>query len=150
MLRLKREGIVTVRRWFLLISGAVLALVGAAKVYSGCGYSKALFLADPIFSIPFRHLMISVGTAELVTALLCLSKRQGRLALWLVAWLSTNFAAYRFGLWFLGWHRPCGCLGNLTDMLHISPVAADGIMKAVLAFLLLGSYTLLLQDDRAR
>ena len=44
------------------------------------------------------------------------------------------------GLWYLGWQRPCSCLGNLTDTLHISPHVADVAMKIVLAYLLVGSY----------
>ena len=49
----------------------------------------------------------------------------------------------RFGLWWMGWHKPCNCLGNLTDALHLSPQTADNIMKVVLAYLLIGSYGLL-------
>jgi hypothetical protein len=50
---------------------------------------------------------------------------------------------YRLGLWWMDWHRPCNCLGNLTDALHISPQAADNVMKVLLAYLLIGSYALL-------
>jgi hypothetical protein len=39
-------------------------------------------------------------------------------------------------------------MGNLTDLLHLSPRAADNIMKGVLAFLLVGSYGILLQEWR--
>jgi len=53
--------------------------------------------------------------------------------------LATNFVVYRVGLWWIGWHRPCGCLGNLTDLLGISPHTADTIMKLVLAYLLAGT-----------
>jgi hypothetical protein len=41
-------------------------------------------------------------------------------------------------------------MGNLTDLLYISPRAADNIMKGVLAFLLLGSYGILLREWRQR
>jgi hypothetical protein len=43
----------------------------------------------------------------------------------------------------MNWHRPCNCLGNLTDALHISPQTADNIMKLLLAYLLIGSYGLM-------
>jgi hypothetical protein len=62
----------------------------------------------------------------------------------LVAWMSTNFVVYRLGLWWLNWKSPCSCLGNLTAALHISPQAADNIMKVLLACLLIGSYGLLI------
>ena len=61
----------------------------------------------------------------------------------MIAGLSTLFAVYRIGLWSLGWHRPCSCLGNLTDALHLSPVIVDNVMKVLLAYLMIGSYSIL-------
>ena len=57
-----------------------------------------------------------------------------------IAFLATNLAVYRSALWFIGWHRPCNCLGNLADALHVPPQVADNVMKGVLAYLLIGSY----------
>ena len=129
---------------FNLSAGVVLAITGIAKVWSSLGASKFLALVDPIIGIKFGQLMLTVGAAEIAIALICfLSKRQ-TLALGLVAWISTNFVVYRFGLWWIGWKKPCSCLGNLTDALHISPQTADNIMKVLLAYLLIGSYGLLL------
>ena len=34
-------------------------------------------------------------------------------------------------------------MGNLTDALHLEPEVADNLMKVILAYLLLGSYSLL-------
>ena len=130
-------------QWFLRAAGAALAVTGLAKVFSATGPARALDLADPLLGIPFRHLMLLVGLAELLIAFFCLFTDKQKLSLLAVAWLSTNFLVYRLGLWFIGWHQPCGCLGNLTSLLHISPGLADNIMKGVLAFLLLGSYSLL-------
>ena len=64
--------------------------------------------------------------------------------------MSTNFLVYRLGLWFIGWHHPCGCMGSLAGMLHLSDNAADIIMKGVLAYLLIGSYAILLWERRRR
>jgi hypothetical protein len=87
--------------------------------------------------------MLVVGLAEIVIALVCFFSKRQTLALWLVAWMSTNFLVYRIGLWWMDWHRPCSCLGSLTDALHLSPQVADNIMKVILAYLLAGSYGLL-------
>ena len=130
-------------RWFLLTSGFALGLTGLAKAFSAIGPARALDVADPLFGIPFRHLMLLVGLGELLIAFFCLFTDKTQFSLLAVAWLSTNFVVYRLGLWFIGWHKPCGCLGNLTDMLHISPGTADNIMKALLAYLLVGSYATL-------
>ena len=48
----------------------------------------------------------------------------------------------------MGWHKPCGCLGNLTDALGISPETADTVAKVLLAYLLIGSYALLVWEWR--
>ena len=77
-------------------------------------------------------------------ALVCFFSKRQTLALGLVAWMSTNFVVYRLGLWWMDWKKPCNCLGNLTDALHISPQTADNIMKVILAYLLIGSYGLLI------
>lgn len=60
-----------------------------------------------------------------------------------MAWLATNLLIYRIGLWCVGWRHPCSCMGSLAGALHLSDQMADGIMKAVLAFLFVGSYLLL-------
>ena len=130
-------------RLFVLTAVVILAITGMAKVWTGFGSSKLLAVVDPFFGVSFGHLMFGVGIAELAIALFGLFSKQQTVPLALVAWIATNFAIYRFGLWAIGWHRPCNCLGNLTDALHISPVVADNIMKVVLIYLLSGSYGLL-------
>ena len=126
--------------WFVKSAGVLLAVTGPAKALSAVGSARALEAADPLTGMPFRQLLLLVGLAELLIAFFCLFTERWRFSLLAVACISTDFLLYRLGLWFIGWHRPCGCMGSLTDMLHISPRAADVIMKLVLAYLLLGSY----------
>ena len=134
-----------VHRVFILSAGAILAITGIAKIWSSLiGSSKFLAVVDPIIGIKFGLLMLAVGVAEIVIAAVCFFSKRQTLALGLVAWMSTNFVVYRLGLWWMDWHRPCSCLGNLTDALHISPQTADNIMKVLLAYLLIGSYGLLI------
>jgi hypothetical protein len=137
-------------KWFLRLAGGTLVLTGLAKAFSAIGAARALDTADPLIGIPFRQLMLLVGLVELFIAFFCLFTDKRRLSLLAVAWISTNFLVYRLGLWFIGWHRPCGCMGSLSDMLHLSPHAADNIMKGVLAYLLIGSYALLFAQWRQR
>lgn len=134
----------SVREWFVLSAGAILFITGVAKVWSGLGNSKFLAVVDPIIGIKFGQLMLVVGVVEIVIALVCFFSKRQTLALGLVAWMSTNFVVYRLGLWWMDWKKPCSCLGNLTDALHISPQTADNIMKVLLAYLLIGSYGLLI------
>ena len=128
----------------------ILIITGLAKLWTGLGDSKFLAVADPIVEISFKHLMLAVGIAEIAIALVCFFSKRQTLALALVAWLSTNFVVYRLGLWWVGWKKPCNCLGNLTDALHISPTVADNIMKVVLGYLLIGSYAILFSQWIAR
>jgi hypothetical protein len=136
------------QEWFIKSAGLVLAITGFAKVLSAIGHARALDTADPLVGISFRLLLLLVGQAEVLVAFFCLFTQRRSLSLAAVAWLSTNFLVYRLGLWFIGWHKPCACMGSLTEMLHLSPQAADNIMKVVLAYLLVGSYAILIQQWR--
>ena len=136
-------------RRFILSAGVILAVTGIAKLWTGLGSSKFLAVVDPIIGIKFGTLMLVVGVAEIVIAGVCFFRKRQTLALGLVAWMSTNFVVYRLGLWWMDWKKPCSCLGNLTDAVHISPQLADNIMKVVLAFLLVGSCGLLAVSKNA-
>lgn len=135
-------------RCFLRSALVLFVIVGAAKFWSAYGDAKMLQLPDPIVGVQFHFLLLAVAVLELVVAGVCFFSRNQRLATLLVAWLATNFLVYRLGLWWMGWHRPCGCMGSLTSALHLSEKAADNIMKVVLAYLLIGSYGLLLWQWR--
>lgn len=138
----------TAHRCFAVSAGVLLGTTGIAKALSGLGSSKSLALVDPIAGIRFDHLLLVVGVVEVVIALVCLFSSRPSLRLGLVAWLGTIFVIYRLGLLWMNWQRPCSCLGNLTDALQISPQTADNIMKVVLAYLLIGSYGLLIWQWR--
>jgi hypothetical protein len=135
-------------RWFIFTSAAILFLTAMAKIWAACGSAKILALEDPIIGISFRHLILAASILELIVSVVCIVSKSQKLALGLIAWLTTNFLAYRIGVWWVGWHRPCGCLGNLTDTLHVRPELAENGMKIVLAYLLLGSYGLLIWQRR--
>lgn len=133
----------TTRPWFILSAGAILVVTGIAKVWASFGNSKLLAVSDPICGVPLGTVLLVVGLAEILVASVCFLGKRPLTATVLVAWLATTFLLYRCGLRWIGWHKPCSCLGNLTDALHISPQTADNIMKVVLAYLLIGSYGLL-------
>ncbi len=148
--RLERGNANALAKWFVSSAGVILAITGIAKVWSAFGNTKLLAVVDPVLGVQFRHLMLAVAVAELAVAFVCLFTKKTTLSTILVAWLSTNFVVYRLGLWWMDWHRPCNCLGNLTDALHISPQLADNIMKVILAYLLIGGYALLIWQWRQK
>jgi hypothetical protein len=127
-------------RIFLLSAAGVLLITAAAKIVSSFGGAQLLQKPDPLFGISFRNLFWVVSSTELAVALICFYDKRILLQAGLVAWLATSFVAYRLGLLWIGYHKPCSCLGNLTDALHIPPQTADTAMKIILAYLLIGSY----------
>jgi hypothetical protein len=130
-------------RYFVLTAGVVFSITGIAKIISVFGTQMMLLQSDPLIGISFRHLLLLAGLVELAIACLCLFTNRLKLNTLLIAWMSTTFLVYRMGLWQMHWQRPCHCLGNLTDALHISPETADTAMKIILGYLLLGSYATL-------
>jgi hypothetical protein len=131
---------VKVFRLFLYFAGALLMITATAKIVSAAGSAQILTYRDPILAISFRDLFLLAGMVEMVIAVACFFAKQMTVQASLVAWLATNFLFYRFGLFLVGYHRPCPCLGNLTDAIHIPPQTADTVMKMILAYLLIGSY----------
>ena len=128
---------------FLLSAGIVLLMTAVAKLVSAAGSARVLDVPSPILLISFRHLFLLVGAMELAVAIVCFFSKQVLFQSWLLAGLITNFTLYRFSLHWVGYHKPCSCLGNLTDELHISPQTADVAMKIILVYLLIGSYSTL-------
>lgn len=130
-------------RIYIIISGYILIITGIVKIASSLGHAGILTFQDPIFSISFRIVFQLVGFIEIGVGIFCMFFRMSVSQIFLLAWLSTMFVIYRIGLVVLDYHRPCICLGNLTDALHISSQLADNIIKVILAYLLLGSYATL-------
>jgi hypothetical protein len=132
-------------RCFVFVSGLLLVVAAAAKIVSSFGITKALLTVDPVFGLSFSSLFRFVGSIELSLALICLFGRDIlRMQLIFIGWLASALVIYRVGLQWGGYTTPCPCLGTLTDVLHISSQLADNIMKGVLAYLLIGSYGILL------
>jgi hypothetical protein len=125
---------------FLHSAGVLLVATALAKLMSSFGSAPILLTSDPILVIPFRYVFWLVGGIEMSVAALCFWGRKPWVAAAFVAWLASAFVLYRLGLIAIGYARPCTCLGNLTDALHLSPAAANSIMVLILAYLFVGSY----------
>ncbi len=133
---------------FILSAGVLFFATAIAKLISACGTAPVLQVPDPILAISFRHLLWIVGTSELIVALFCILGNRISMQVWLVAWFATNFLVYRIAFILGGYRKPCPCLGNITDALHISRQTADTAMKIILAYLLIGSYGILFHQWR--
>jgi hypothetical protein len=127
-------------RYFIYSSAVMLLITSGAKFIGAAGHEKILAELDPIVEISTKSLILVMAIAELLTAAVCLRTKEFWPSSILIAWLATNFLAYRIILHVIGYKKPCSCLGNVTDALHISPQVADATMKIILAYLLVGSY----------
>lgn len=141
-------------KWFIASAGAILVVTGLAIILCGCGHSRVLILTDPIFNVRLRLLMVIAGSGEFVLGACCFSRMIGS---WvkscLIASTTTALLVYRAGVWGVGWHHPCHCMGSIAGTIHLADQSADKIMKAQLFYLLVGSYLALFQqwhDNRAR
>jgi hypothetical protein len=131
-------------RSFFSLAAIFLFLTGVAKIWSAFGAAKILTTHDMIFGVQFRILFFTVGLIELFVGWACLDfLRRKTFSAIILAGFATNLLMYRIGLSILHWQRPCHCLGNLTDALHIPPQIAEISMKIILAYLLIGSYATL-------
>jgi hypothetical protein len=127
-------------RFFIYSSAAILLLTAGAKFIGSAGHEKILMERDPIIGVSVRNLILVAASAELAIAAVCFYSKDIWMPVTLIAWLSTNLLGYRVIRVLIGYKKPCSCLGNFTDALHISPKAADTAMKTILAYLLIGSY----------
>lgn len=129
-------------RLFIFSASFILLITGMAKIFSTFGGQEVLDLIDPIFKISFRHLMFLVGALEIAVSIVCFFIPRTNLCLGLIGWMSTNFLMYRLGIWYVGWRRPCPCVGNFADMLHLSANSVDLLIKTLFLYLLINSYCL--------
>jgi hypothetical protein len=129
---------------FIYSAGILLLITGAAKIITGFGGANVLALPDPIFKIQFRYVFWIVGSIEIVIAYICFLGKSQRLKIGIIAWLTTCFIFYRIGLHLVYYSKPCSCLGMMTEALGIQPELAASILKAILCYLLIGSYGSLL------
>ncbi len=130
---------------FLIAIAVILVLTALAKIWSAFGQTAVLYEIDPIFGISFRTLMLVAASLELIVAGVCLYRSE-LVAAVAVVWLSLAILIYRIGLWWVGWEKPCHCLGDFSTALGMSSEHADSLMKGVLALMLFGGGGLLLRS----
>jgi hypothetical protein len=129
---------------FIYSVGFILLLTGLAKIFSAFGNQEILNMIDPVFGFSFRKLVLFAALLELATSVSCFLSSNKSLCIGLIAWLGTALLLYRVGLLASGWQRPCPCVGNITDAIHLSASRADLLSKAFLIYFLIGSYSFLL------
>lgn len=126
-------------RGALIFAGSLLA-AAAAKIISSFGDQSILAEHDPLFGVRNRQLFWIVGVIELTICGYCFFHRDSRLASSLVAGIGVAFVVYRAGLAWIGYQKPCTCLGDAASMLHITDATADTILRWVIVYLLIAGF----------
>jgi len=124
---------------YIYSSAALLILTATAKFVSITGRAQILNQADPIFIVPYRTVFFLTGGIEVAVALVCFFSKRLWLRSCLLAWMATQFLAYRLGIGLINVHY-CGCLGTLTDALPMNANLVHTLLVVMLAYLLAGSY----------
>lgn len=132
--RAKRAAI----RAFLVSAAIVFGVAGISKLLGAAGEHATLEEKDPILLIKTRYVMLCVGLVEIMAAVYLVRGRLTVKKLWLTVWVAGNLIHYRAIIAVVGVTRPCGCLGNLTDFLPLTPRGIDLTLQAILVYLLLG------------
>jgi hypothetical protein len=136
--------------WFFASALTILVLTAMAKGIAASGAVRILAHPDPLLGIlTNRQTMIVAIVLEVLVVGLVVREHDTTRKAAMVAWISSVFLAYRAGLWSIGYQGSCSCLGNVTDTLGISPGAADLMSGAMLAYLLIGSYWILVWKVRS-
>jgi hypothetical protein len=134
---------------FFFLAASALTLTAVAKLIGAGGGAKVLKLRDPILSLSNQDAFTLAATVELVVAGYLFFGKNEQWKLLAIAWLSTNLLAYRLAMWSGNITRPCGCLGDVMDWWPWLKVHQDGVMKGLLAFMLVGAYGFLWHEWRA-
>ena len=137
-------------KYFLNVSAFLLIVTALAKLYGLTSGERVLQQLDPVFGVKNSVVMLFVSVAELWVVYLVLSATQSVTKLVALAWISSNFLAYRFGLYMVGFKGWCSCLGTLTKQLPVSPETAEAIMLTIAVFVFIGSCYYLLPYVKSR
>jgi hypothetical protein len=136
-------------KMIIAVIAVMLFITAVAKMFALSGSAPLLAVEDPVLGVRFSILLFASAVLEVVVGAICL-RRPVVDGLSAILWLSSIILSYRVCLWWAGWTKPCGCLGNVTDALHISPLLADNLMKGLLSFMFIGSLSLLVLNRRER
>jgi len=138
-------------RIFITTAGVILTITAFAKLISASQSAGYLDLRDPLFEfLTNRQVLSGAAAVELVIVILLMWVKNDQKRLALVAWISSMFLLYRVSIHFVKTpgYVPCPCLGNAAAWIHVAPSHLDWAIKALLAYLLIGSYGLLIRHYR--
>ncbi len=125
-------------------AGGLFLAVAAALFFSSRVGADIILPHDPIFALSIGHLFWIFSAMCLGVALFTLSGKPTFMRAMVIAWLATILAAYCLGCLWFGGHSLGGYLGSFSDAFGVSAATAGIMAEATLAYLVLGSYFMLI------
>ena len=98
---------------------------------------------DSLLQTSRDNVLLLLGTAALVASITCLFAQNLMPKLLLTAWLATIFAAYRIGLFLMGFKSLNPYWGSMADAFGVPPSTFDWLIEGMFALLSLGGGALL-------
>lgn len=143
-----------IERFFLWSVIAILLITAMAKMVTVWGVVSTptepgavktmLEDREPFFNlVPFRHLLLLAAWLEVSVVLILFSKASSLVKWNAVTYLCVLFFCFRVGLWMVGYHKSCQCMGSVLSAFNIPDASADIFMKYVLFYLFGVSYSFL-------
>jgi hypothetical protein len=145
------KSINTVQYYFIFSAALILLVTSIAKLFTAFnppGVVGILDIKDPVLGIKNRDLMFCAGLLELVVTLVLFFGKKNLPKLILITWLGTNFALYRLMFLLAAPGKPCPCLGNFADVVHIDRSDLHAILTFFTGYFLLGGISMLFLEWR--
>lgn len=134
----------TTEKSYLISVAVLLFLTGAAKLVSANQSVSVLAMSDPLIGfLSIRQTSIIAGVLEAIIAIYLLTSSNRFRKLEAIIWLSVLFITYHVGLYLIGFHGMCPCLGNANAWLRLSDKSINMAVKCLLAYFLVGSLSML-------
>ena len=122
----------------------LLLLTGTAKLISASQKVSVLAMSDPLIGfLTVKQTSIIAGILEVSVAIYILMRQNSNRQLEIIAWLSLLFITYHIGLYLIGFHGMCSCLGNANAWLKLSDSSINLAVKCLLAYFSIGSLLML-------
>jgi len=141
--RVRLLDIGNIRECFILSVAIILFVTAAAKLLGATSSAHILARLDPMLFLSNREVFRLAAVMELSVSAHLLIGWNHKMKLALIAGSAAFYVIYRAGLQLVGAPNLFSCLGNLTDVISISPRILDRLTVAMLGWMLIGSYTLL-------
>jgi hypothetical protein len=122
----------------------LLCLTGTIKLISASQKVTVLTMSDPLIGfLTVKQASIIAGILEVAVAIYIFTRQNSNRQLELITWLSFFFIIYHVGLYLIGFHGMCSCLGNANAWLKLSDSSIDIAVKCLLMYFFSGSLLML-------